>query len=204
MKYWAHFRKCCFSTFPPTAVISGSWRQRSMCCAYRPLQFLENKIWTNFAYNRTIAWWRHWLQLPECFEASYCIQYFFFCEEALMRDTDLHYKDCSEVHSGSCSQLTSSFRGLNKRFGAFLITLPIEIQFWRCTGKIYLNQGVRPTFLTVIFLIACSHIWMQITSLTMDRFLNFLESGRLGFQTKHCTPSTYGMILSLTGTVFEV
>ena len=21
-----------------------------------------------------------WLQLPECFEASYCIQYFFFCE----------------------------------------------------------------------------------------------------------------------------
>ena len=49
-----------------------------------------------------------WLQLPECFEASYCIQYFFFCEESLVRDTNLHNKDCSEMHSGSCSQMTSS------------------------------------------------------------------------------------------------
>ena len=48
------------------------------------------------------------LQLPECFEASYCIQYFFFCEESLLRDTSLHYKDCSEMHSGSCSQMASS------------------------------------------------------------------------------------------------
>ena len=49
-----------------------------------------------------------WLQLPECFEASYCIQYFLFCEESLVRDTNLHYQDCSEMHSGSCSQITSS------------------------------------------------------------------------------------------------
>ena len=44
------------------------------------------------------------LQLPECFEASYCIRYFFFCEESLMRDN----KDCSEMHSGSRSPMTSS------------------------------------------------------------------------------------------------
>ena len=37
-----------------------------------------------------------WLQLPECFETSYCIQQFFFCEELLVR---------SEVHSGSCSRM---------------------------------------------------------------------------------------------------
>ena len=49
-----------------------------------------------------------WLQVPECFEASYCIQYFFFCEESLVRDTNLHYKHCSEMHSGSSSQMTSS------------------------------------------------------------------------------------------------
>ena len=48
------------------------------------------------------------LQLPECFEASYCIQIFCFCEESLVRDTNLHNKDCTEMHSGSCSQMTSS------------------------------------------------------------------------------------------------
>ena len=47
-----------------------------------------------------------WLQLPECFEASYCIRYFFFCEESLVRDTNLHNKDCSEMPSGRCSQMT--------------------------------------------------------------------------------------------------
>ena len=33
---------------------------------------------------------------------------FFFCEESLVRDTNQPYKDCSEMHSGSCSQMTSS------------------------------------------------------------------------------------------------
>ena len=33
---------------------------------------------------------------------------FFSCEESLVRDTNLHNKDCSEMHSGSCSQMTSS------------------------------------------------------------------------------------------------
>ena len=51
-----------------------------------------------------------WLQIPECFEASYCIRYFFFCEDSLVRDTNLHNKDCSEMHSGSWSQMTSSCR----------------------------------------------------------------------------------------------
>ena len=59
-----------------------------------------------------------WLQLPECFEASYCIHFFCFCEESLMRDTNLHNKDCSEMHSGSCSQMTSSCK------------CPIPIQRW--------------------------------------------------------------------------
>ena len=45
-----------------------------------------------------------WLWLPECLEASYCIQYFFFCEESLLRDTILHYKNGRKMHSGSCSQ----------------------------------------------------------------------------------------------------
>ena len=27
-----------------------------------------------------------------------------------MRDTNLHYKDCNEMHSGSCSQMASSCR----------------------------------------------------------------------------------------------
>ena len=49
-----------------------------------------------------------WLQLPECFEASVLYSVFFFCEESLVRDTNLHYKDYSEMHSGSCSQMTSS------------------------------------------------------------------------------------------------
>ena len=35
---------------------------------------------------------------------------FFFCEESLVCDTNLHYKDCSEMHSGSCSQMTLSCR----------------------------------------------------------------------------------------------
>ena len=48
-----------------------------------------------------------WLQVPECFEASYCIRYFFFCEESLVRDTSLHHKH-HEMHSGSCSQMTTS------------------------------------------------------------------------------------------------
>ena len=34
----------------------------------------------------------------------------FFCEESLVRDTDLHYKDCNEMHSGSFSQMTSSYK----------------------------------------------------------------------------------------------
>ena len=32
----------------------------------------------------------------------------FFCEESLVRDTNIHYKDISEMYSGSCSQMTSS------------------------------------------------------------------------------------------------
>ena len=48
-----------------------------------------------------------WLRVPECFEASCCIRFFFF-EESLVRDTNLHYKDCSEMHSGSCSQMMPS------------------------------------------------------------------------------------------------
>ena len=34
----------------------------------------------------------------------------FFCEESLVRDTNLHNKDCSEMHSGSRSHMTSSCR----------------------------------------------------------------------------------------------
>ena len=32
----------------------------------------------------------------------------FFCEESLVCDINLHNKDYSEMHSGSCSQKTSS------------------------------------------------------------------------------------------------
>ena len=32
--------------------------------------------------------------------------FFFFCKESLVRDTNLHYKDCSEMHSGSRSQMS--------------------------------------------------------------------------------------------------
>ena len=43
---------------------------------------------------------------------------FLFCKESLVRDTNQHYKDCSEMHSGSCSQMTSScqypIRGVTK------------------------------------------------------------------------------------------
>ena len=35
---------------------------------------------------------------------------FFFCEESLVRDTNLHDKGCSEMHSGSCSQIVSSYK----------------------------------------------------------------------------------------------
>ena len=34
------------------------------------------------------------------------VQYLFFCEESLMRDTNLHNKDYSKTHSGSYSQMT--------------------------------------------------------------------------------------------------
>ena len=44
------------------------------------------------------------LQLPECFEASYCIQYFSFVKNRSCV-IHLHNKDCSEMHSGSCSQM---------------------------------------------------------------------------------------------------
>ena len=33
-----------------------------------------------------------------------------------MRDTNLHYKDCSEMHSGSCSQMMSSCKCSIKHF----------------------------------------------------------------------------------------
>ena len=49
-------------------------------------------------------------ELPECFGTNYCIQYFFFCKKSLVRDTNLHNKACSEMHSGTCSQMTSSCR----------------------------------------------------------------------------------------------
>ena len=55
-----------------------------------------------------------WLQLPECFEASCYIQIFFFCEESLVRDINDN-KDCSEMHSGSCSQMTSSCKYNSKK-----------------------------------------------------------------------------------------
>ena len=48
---------------------------------------------------------------------GYCLQYFVVCEELLVRDTNLHYKDCSEMHSGSC--MRSSCKGpiaLNEKF----------------------------------------------------------------------------------------
>ena len=38
------------------------------------------------------------------------LKFDFFCEESLMHDTNLHCKDCSEMHSASCSQVTSSFK----------------------------------------------------------------------------------------------
>ena len=38
------------------------------------------------------------------------VLFLFFCEESLMRDTNLHYKDCGERHSGSWSQMTPPYR----------------------------------------------------------------------------------------------
>ena len=37
---------------------------------------------------------------------------FFFCEESLVCDTNLHNKDCSEIHSGSCSQMSQVTTGV--------------------------------------------------------------------------------------------
>ena len=42
------------------------------------------------------------LQVPECFEASYCIRYSFFCEESLVRDTNLHNRLQRSQMTSSC------------------------------------------------------------------------------------------------------
>ena len=96
-----------------TSVIdSGSWYSANfMSCRGRPSSFCKvrngpstrlSKLSACIILHDDIIW----LQLPECFEARYTV--FLLCEESLVRDTNLHYKDCSEVHSGSCSQMTSS------------------------------------------------------------------------------------------------
>ena len=48
-------------------------------------------------------------------EARYSVQYFFpFREESLARDTNVNNKDCSEMHSGSRSQMTPNVLFPNK------------------------------------------------------------------------------------------
>ena len=78
-------------------------------CRYQNLDLCDIHGWDcaiiGHSYDDVI-----WLQIPECYEASYCICYIFFSEESLVHETNLHYKGCSEMHSGSCSQMTSSCR----------------------------------------------------------------------------------------------
>ena len=53
---------------------------------------------------------------------------FFFCKESFVRDTNLHYKDCSEMHSGGCSEMMSSCKSLQNLEGVNLCSrqlLPI-------------------------------------------------------------------------------
>ena len=58
------------------------------------------------ARNRTFTWWRHYNYQNALRQAIvFCI--FCVCEESLLRDTNLHNKDWSEMHSGRCSQMTS-------------------------------------------------------------------------------------------------
>ena len=59
--------------------------------------------------NRAFAWWRHLTTTTRMLWGKLLYSVFFFCEESLVRDTNLHNKDCSEMHSGSCSQMTSSW-----------------------------------------------------------------------------------------------
>ena len=50
-----------------------------------------------------------WLKVPQlALRQAIVFSIFSFHEESLMRDTDLQNKDCSEIHSGSHSQIMSS------------------------------------------------------------------------------------------------
>ena len=64
------------------------------------------KVWMD----KFAKWWRHTLELLYSVRSPLLIQYyFFFCVESLVRDTKLPHKDCSEMHSGSCCQMTPSY-----------------------------------------------------------------------------------------------
>ena len=73
---------------------------------------------------------------------------FFFCEESLVRDTNLHNKDCSEMHSGSCSQMTSSCKCAIKG--------PSQPLLWFC-----LHLGTITEALSINALHACVFIYIR-------------------------------------------
>ena len=61
--------------------------------------------------NRTIAWWRHWTATTRMLWGTLLFSTFFVCHvtsRSLVRDTIFINKDYSELHSCSCSQMTST------------------------------------------------------------------------------------------------
>ena len=83
-------------------------------------------------FNESLAWWRHFTTSTRMLWGKLLYSVFFFCEESLLRDTNLHNEDCSEMHSGSCSQMTSSCKCLFSKKMSF-----VEILF-------YLFNPLRP------------------------------------------------------------
>ena len=77
--------------------------------------------------NRTFAWWRHLTKTTRMLWGKFSI--FFFCEESLVRDTIYITKVFSEMHSGSCSQVTASCRcpvdWYNVQLVQFIVTSPL-------------------------------------------------------------------------------
>ena len=77
-----------------TIEVLGQWTFKSV----------KMRVSKMHVFNGTFAWRRHLPTAPRMLWGK--LQYFFFCEESLVRDTNLYNKDCNEMHSGS--QMTSS------------------------------------------------------------------------------------------------
>ena len=68
--------------------------------------------------------------------ASYCMHYFFFCEESLVRDSNLHHKYCKEKRKKNLCQLEPS-NWLRFFSSIYLQGVEFSLHLWRLLLRKY-------------------------------------------------------------------